>query len=150
MGQEKMGTPMPEKLVKGEIQEGIKEREIEKNGENIIPQNESKVFKREFSIINYSTYSKEDLEKIIEFAEKKAEEDREGGSIITSIKIYDPEKGDGDKRDSASGECWVWVKGEGSSGPMTVIDIGYELGIYPEGKDYHKEINDKNKKERQK
>ena len=132
-----------------EIDDGMKEREIEKNGEKIIPKNESKVFKREFSIINYSTYSKEDLEKIIEFAEKKAEEDREGGSIITSIRIYDPEEGDGDKKDSTHGECWVWVRSPGSSGPMTVINIGYELDIYPEGKDYHKKINDRKKEERQ-
>jgi len=96
---------------------------------------------RDFKLENKSTYTEEEVEKIIQLAEQGAKEDREGGSVIETLKIFDPEKGDDDGTGSAPGECQVWTRG-GGSGPAFTINIDRELNIYPKGKDYFRNKNE--------
>ncbi|MBN1970580.1 MAG: hypothetical protein JW870_14535 [Candidatus Delongbacteria bacterium] len=94
--------------------------------------------KVDFKIENESTYTPEQIQKIIKLAKQKAAEDREGGSVIETIKIFDPVHDEDPEKGSAPGECQVWTRG-GGSGPAFTINIGKELNIFPEGKDFWNE-----------
>ena len=103
--------------------------------EGTTPLQESKEKKYNFEIENNSTYTSDQIEKIIKYAEGLATKDREGGSVIEALKIFDPVYDKDPQKGSAPGECQIWVRG-GGSGPMVTFNIGKDLNLFPDSKEF--------------